>query len=68
MVPVPVERCPLIGEAVLSSKQLSVGDKKIMGIMQVGSVWGAINYRVGRKEAEELLRKWLIESGVNRAI
>lgn len=36
--------------------------------MQVGSVWGVINYLVGRKEAEELLRKWLIESGVNRAI
>lgn len=53
---------------MLSSKQLSVGDKKIMGIMQVGSVWGGINYCVGKKEAEELLRKWLIESTVNRAI
>ena len=58
-------RCPLIGEA---SKQFIVGDKNIMGIMQVGSVWGGINYRVGRKEAGELLRKGLIESAVNRAI
>lgn len=52
---------------MLSSKQLSVGNKKTMGIMQVGCVWGAINYRVGRKEAEGLLRKWLIESCVNRS-